>query len=90
MAANLAIKFLPEALKRVKKTRPQVGLDKEARKENIKGAFDLNQNHKSLIIDNPSFIIFDDVWTSGETLKEATKVLKRNGAKKVWGLTLAR
>ena len=90
MSSNLGIKFLPEALKRVKKTKPQVKLNKEERKKNIQGAFELNKNHKSLIIDHPSFIIFDDVWTSGETLKEAAKVLKRNGAQKVWGLTIAR
>jgi len=90
IAANLGIKFLPDALKRVKKTKPQVGLDKEKRKENIRGAFELNPNHQSLIINHSLLIIFDDVWTSGETLKEAAKVLKRNKAEKVWGLTLAR
>lgn len=37
-----------------------------------------------------SLIIFDDVWTTGATLKEATKVIKRNGVKEVWGLTIAR
>jgi len=37
-----------------------------------------------------SFVLFDDVFTSGATIKEAAKVLKRNGAKIVWGLTLAR
>ncbi len=90
IASNLGIEFLPDILKRVKKTKLQVKLNKEERKKNLQGAFELNKNYKSLIIDHPSFIIFDDVWTSGETLKEAAKVLKRNGAKKVWGLTIAR
>jgi competence protein ComFC len=89
IASNLDLKFLPDVLKRVKKTKPQVKLDKEGRKENIRGAFELNPNYK-LLIANSSFILFDDVWTSGATLKEATKVLKRNGVKEVWGLTLAR
>ncbi len=35
-------------------------------------------------------LLFDDVWTSGATLKEAARILKRAGAKIVWGLTLAR
>lgn len=89
IAFNLGIKFLPEALKRVKKTKPQVKLNKEERKKNIQGAFELNSNYRSLVT-NHQFILFDDVWTSGETLKEATRVLKRNGVKKVWGLTIAR
>jgi competence protein ComFC len=89
IASNLGVKFLPEVLKRVKKTKPQVKLNKEERRKNIRGAFELNSNHRSLIT-NHSLILFDDVWTSGETLKEATKVLKRNGAKRVWGLTIAR
>jgi competence protein ComFC len=89
IASNLDLKFLPDVLKRVRRTKPQVRLNKKARKENIRGAFELNSNHKSSII-NHSLIIFDDVWTSGATLKEATNALKRNGVKKVWGLTLAR
>lgn len=35
-------------------------------------------------------ILFDDFWVTGKTLKEAAKALKKAGAKKVWGLTLAR
>ena len=34
-------------------------------------------------------IIVDDVVTSGATLKEAAKVLKKAGVEKVWGITLA-
>lgn len=89
ITANLNLSFLSDLLLRVKKTKPQVGLAKKERKKNIKGAFKKNPNSKFLIRDS-QFLLFDDVWTSGATLKEAAKVLKRNGAKKVWGLTLAR
>jgi competence protein ComFC len=34
-------------------------------------------------------IIFDDVWTSGSTMRECCKVLKKAGAKSVWGMTIA-
>jgi predicted amidophosphoribosyltransferase len=30
------------------------------------------------------------VWTTGATMRECTKVLKRKGAKEVWGLVVAR
>jgi competence protein ComFC len=89
IAKNLEIKFVPGLLLRVKNTKPQVELDKAQRQINIRRAFALNRNCK-LKIGNWNFILFDDVWTTGATLKEAGKVLKRNGAKKVWGLTIAR
>jgi ComF family protein len=86
---NLGIVFLPDLLIRTKKTKPQVDLNEEERQKNILGAFSVNPNWK-LEIENWKFVLFDDVWTSGATLREAAKVLKRNGAKKVWGLTMAR
>lgn len=89
VAKNLGIRFVPDLLLRVKNTKPQVELDKYERQINIRGAFASNKNCK-LKIENWNFILFDDVWTTGATLKEAGKVLKRNGAKKVWGLTIAR
>lgn len=89
IAENFKINFLPDLLLRVKNTKPQVELDKDERQSNIRGAFALNKNSK-FTIHNSKFIIFDDVWTSGATLREAAKVLKRNGAQKVWSLTLAR
>lgn len=89
IAENLKINFSPDLLLRVKNTKPQVELDKDERQGNIRGAFKKNPNLQ-FVIRNSQILIFDDVWTSGITLREAGKVLKRNGAKKVWGLTIAR
>lgn len=89
IAANLNLSILPDLLIRKKKTKPQVELKKAMREKNIKGAFKINSNSQ-FVIRNSQLILFDDVWTSGATLREAAKVLKRNGAFKVWGLTLAR
>lgn len=76
-------------LKRVKKTSSQVGLSKKQRKENIKGAFELNPNLEKPAGDASVFLV-DDVFTTGSTLTEAARILKRNGIKSVWALTLAR
>lgn len=76
-----------EALKRVRHTRPQVGLESWARTKNIKGAFALAKG-QGLTAKN--VLLIDDVWTTGSTLKECAYVLKRGGAKKVWAITLAR
>ena len=40
-------------------------------------------------LDYERVIIFDDVWTSGSTIKECCKVLKKAGVKQVWGMTIA-
>ena len=35
-------------------------------------------------------LLVDDVYTSGESMRECVRVLKRAGVEKVWGLVLAR
>jgi ComF family protein len=90
IAKNLDLQFLPDLLIRVKNTRPQVELDEKERKENIKDAFVINAKTSRFAIHTSNLLLLDDVWTSGATLKEAGKTLKKGGAKTVWGLTLAR
>ena len=69
------------------KTRDQVLLKKEDRLENVRGVFGIAQDAE---IKNKNFLIVDDVCTTGATLKECAKVLKRNGAGIVWGVTVAK
>ncbi len=89
MAEKLGIKFLPDLLIRKKYTEPQVKLKSKERKENIKDAFVINSQRRQ--IPNTSYyILFDDVWTTGSTLRACAKVLKQAGVEKVWGMTLAR
>ena len=91
LAKELSKKFkipFQNILERTRNTKTQVGLSNIDRKLNIKNAFSFN-NQKS-VISNQSIFLVDDVVTTGSTLKEAAKVLKRNGVKRVIGLTLAR
>lgn len=76
-----------EVLKRIKYTKSQVGLKGRERRENVKNAFVLSTNYKS---QPTNYLLIDDVWTTGSTLRECCWVLKRGGAKKVWAITLAR
>ena len=66
-----------------------MSLKGKERKTNIIKAFKLNSHLPDSIFDSP-LIVFDDVWTTGSTLKEAGKVLKMAGIKDVWGLTICR
>ncbi|MEK7497749.1 MAG: ComF family protein [Patescibacteria group bacterium] len=83
-------KFIPDLLIRKVSTKPQVGLKGEERRQNVKDIFEINQNYRSLATDHRTLIIFDDVYTTGSTLKEAGKVLKKSGFSNVWGLTISR
>lgn len=89
VARQMGWKFIPDLLLKRRITTPQTELKSDARKENIKGVFSLGSDY-SLIPKDYCLVLFDDVWTTGSTLKEACKVLKRAGAKSVWGLTIAR
>lgn len=101
LAKEMGWEYHPNILERKKLRRPQTELKGSKRKENIRGVFALNKNYQS-IVKSPqsrtsslrgrqrSIVLFDDVSTTGSTLKEAGKVLKRKGAGLVWGLTVAR
>lgn len=87
IAKNLGYRFIPDLLLKKKHTRAQTELKKEQRQKNISGAFGLNPKYK-IKGGRMTIVVFDDVWTTGSTLKEAAEVLKNAGIKKVWGLTL--
>ena len=75
-----------QLLERKRMTKPQTKLSKKARGDNVKKAFKMR-----IGMEVPERILLvDDVWTTGATMKAGCKVLKEGGAKKVWGLTLAR
>lgn len=74
-------------LKRVKETKSQFGLKLPERKKNMKGAFEMS---KDKIEAKTGVFLVDDIVTTGSTLMEGAKVLKRKGAQKVIGITLAR
>lgn len=77
-----------DVLDRVRATQSQVNLDRKKRKENIEGAFALKDSGEKLVQKKTIFLV-DDVMTSGATLSEAARILKKSGAGKVYGLTLA-
>jgi ComF family protein len=89
ISKNFNMSFYNDLLFRKKLKTPQVTLSQKDRIKNIQGVFALNPKYETTI-KNTLLIVLDDVYTTGSTLKEAAKVLKRNGAGKVWGLTIAR
>ena len=74
-------------LRRKRATPPQTGLSASARRENLRGAFEVMEPDQ---VRGRGVVLIDDVMTTGATLSECAHVLKRAGAAQVLGLTLAR
>ncbi len=92
LAKGLSKKFgfpVVNILRRVRETKSQFSLNKKERAENMAGAFGLRKRFESYI-KNKNLLLVDDVLTTGATLSEAAKTLKKNGANKVWGIAFAR
>ena len=80
----------PTAILRNRYTKPQMEIkNREKRQINTLNAFELNTKEIFEIKDKVIFLV-DDLVTTGSTLFECAKVLKKSGAKKVYGVVLAR
>lgn len=86
IAKDLSIEVL-EILIKDKETKEQKRLKKDERYENIKDAFKIK---KGLEIRKYNIILVDDVTTTGATLKEAYKLLRKYQVKDIKLLTLAK
>ena len=74
----------PHFLARIRDTRPQKGLGTAERTNNLKNAFKIQQNSLQL----GSILIVDDIRTTGTTLREAEKVLKKMGVTHIESLCI--
>jgi predicted amidophosphoribosyltransferase len=74
-------------LVRLRHTVPQVELKPKERRENVKGAFAVPD---PALVKNRNVLLCDDVYTTGATVGECAKVLRRAGACRVEVLTVAR
>jgi ComF family protein len=84
IAAQLGLPVATRILKRRKNTPSQTGLSRNERKRNLASAFEVMSEVKGRII------VVDDVYTTGSTMNEIARTLKRSGAEHVEVLTVAR
>ncbi len=83
---TLGIPIEKNNLTKIKDTKKQSTLTKEERKTNVKNAFVIEKPER---IVNKKVILFDDIFTTGNTVNECSKVIKMAGAKEVAILTIA-
>lgn len=90
LTPGLTIPLLEHVLIRTRFTKPQMKTKtREERLGNLKNAFAITEENIPCI-QNKTIWLIDDVATTGSTLEECAKVLKASGAKKVFGIVLAR
>ncbi len=80
-------KVLYSTLLRNVATKSQGHMSLFQRKHNVSGAFIVRHPEQ---IKGKSVLLIDDVFTTGSTVDECAKVLRKNGAKKIFVLTFAR
>ncbi len=88
IADYLGVPLDPFLLRRIRDTKPQFEIKGDKEKvENIKGAFSITDFDK---IEGKAVLVVDDIFTTGSTLNECTRVLQHAGAFRVQALTLMR
>ncbi|HEY8493976.1 MAG TPA: phosphoribosyltransferase family protein [Myxococcota bacterium] len=86
VARRLGVPFAPSALVAVRETQSQTGLDRAARRRNVRGAFAPSPGFAA----PPVVALVDDVATTGATLCAAARALRRAGARRIVAICVAR
>lgn len=89
LSKDTKIPMLHDALIRTRYTPVQGHMSHDERRKNVRKAFIANPVHEDDIKDK-TLVLIDDVYTTGSTVKECTKALRKAGAKKIHILTLTR
>jgi len=85
--ASLGLQLGAGLLQRRRETKSQIGLSRHQRRENIRGAFVVAKPDE---VNGREILLVDDVFTTGTTVSECARVLRRAGASKVYVATVAR
>jgi competence protein ComFC len=76
----------PGALRKTRPTPPQTSLEREERVENVRDAY---ARGRKCAVSGRVVLLIDDVFTTGSTLGECARVMRREGAAEVRALTVA-
>lgn len=84
-----ALRLRPQhrLLRRIRDTESQFALTPKGRRNNVKGAFEVNA---ALPIAGRTALLVDDVFTTGATTRECARVLRKAGAARVFVATVSR
>lgn len=85
----ISVKIVKNKIYKTRNNLPQSTLNKEEREKNVKGMYKAKKIEK---IKNKKILIFDDIYTTGETVNECAKELIKKGIKRenIGVLTIAK
>jgi len=86
LAHYFPIQVCPQAVKRIRNTKPQATLKARQRLNNLQDAFAVTDAD---IVKDKNILVLDDLFTTGATVSEMARVLTSSGAHEVSVLTLA-
>lgn len=89
IAKKREISYYPQLLTKNTNTPPQAGLNKSQREKNIKNSFQLNSSLAKQI-EGKRILLIDDVITTGSTISECCKILKKAKPGKIFVLSLTK
>lgn len=84
VVAKLSRVPISDCLIKIRNTHPQVGLKRQERLTNLIDAFAIKPGASTA----KNIILIDDVKTTGATLNECAKVLKKSGVEKIYEMVL--
>ena len=87
LAKRANLEIVNDCLFKTKNVIEQSKLTKEERIENIKNVYSLKNGYK---IENKKVLLFDDIYTTGSTVNECCKMLKKANPRKIGVLVLAK
>lgn len=86
VAKDLKIKYTKNVLIKIKKSAVQSTLNLNQRKVNVLNTYGVINKRK---VFNKNIILIDDVFTTGATVNECSRVLKEAGTNKIYVVTIA-
>ena len=86
ISKKLNLRLDTKNLKRIRHTKEQNQLNRSQRKNNITGVFNLKEKN---IFMQKKILLIDDIYTTGATIDECSKILLENGAGEIFAATLA-
>jgi ComF family protein len=86
LAYELGLAYGPNALRKIRETRSQVGLTISQRSKNVSNAYQANPSE----VIRKSILLMDDVATTGSTISVCAAALLAAGAEEIYVLTIAR
>lgn len=89
LSKKLSTPIIRDLLIKKRYDKSQTELTAKQRQNNIKGSIIINPKYKTIIKDK-NILLVDDVFTTGATINECCKILKKNHINRVTAITIAR